>query len=185
VGLLTALFARKAGASDVVISDPSAFRRDAAGRLGLTALPEEEVWRYAKARWHHGGADRGADVAFQTRAHPESLHGALQALRPQGTVVDLAFYQGGSPGLRLGEEFHHNGLSIRCAQINRVPRGLGHGWDRRRLALETLDLIRWAGPVLRETLITHVVPLDDAPAFIEELIASRPEFLQIVFEVNP
>ncbi len=55
---------------------------------------------------------------------PGSLHTALKALRPQGTAIDLAFYQGGADALRLGEEFHHNGLSIRCAQINRVPRGL-------------------------------------------------------------
>ena len=53
-------------------------------------------------------------------------------------MVDLAFYQGGAPDLALGEEFHHNGLTIRCAQIGRVPRGTAHLWDRRRLAAETV-----------------------------------------------
>ena len=125
-------------------------------------------------RWNHGGADRGADVVFQTRADAGSLHSAMRALRPQGTVIDLAFYQGGADRLRLGEEFHHNGLNLRCAQINRVPRGLGFQWDRRRLAGGGNDRSCWrrAGAEIRAQLITHVVPLDDAPAFIARLVGA-------------
>ena len=71
VGLLTALFARRAGA-EVLVAEPSPWRRDIAGRLGFEALPEEEAWAEAKRRWH--GADgRGADVVFQTRARADSL----------------------------------------------------------------------------------------------------------------
>ena len=182
VGMLVALFARGAGASEVVIADPSPFRRLRAECLGLTAMTEDQAWQHAKARWHHGGDDRGADVVFQTRASTASLHAAMQALRPQGTVIDLAFYQGGADRLRLGEEFHHNGLSLRCAQIGRVPRGLASQWDRRRLANATVDLLRARGAEIRAQLVTHVVPFDDAPGFIARLVAERPEFLQIVFK---
>lgn len=184
VGLMTALFARKLGASDVIITDPSDFRREKAEAMGLTAMTEDRAWQHAKARWHDGVMGRGADIVFQTRAHTGSLHTALKALRPQGTVIDLAFYQGGSDHLRLGEEFHHNGLNIRCAQINRVPRGLAPLWDRSRLALETVDLLEIEGASIREHMITHIMPLDDAPAFLTELVESRPEFLQIVFKVS-
>ena len=151
-------------------------------RHGLTAMTEDQAWQHAKARWLHGGDDRGADVVFQTRADTASLHAAMQALRPQGTVIDLAFYQGGADRLRLGEEFHHNGLNLRCAQINRVPRGLAYQWDRRRLANATVELLRARGPEIKAQLITHVVPFDDAPGFIARLVAERPEFLQIVFK---
>ena len=184
VGMLTALFAQAAGASEVVIADPSPFRRLRAECLGITAMTEDQAWAYAKARWLHGGDDRGADVVFQTRADAASLHAAMRALRPQGTVIDLAFYQGGADRLRLGEEFHHNGLNLRCAQINRVPRGLGFQWDRRRLANETVRLLLARGPEIRAQLITHVVPYDDAPKFIAKLVGERPEFLQIVFKVG-
>jgi threonine dehydrogenase-like Zn-dependent dehydrogenase len=182
VGLLTALFARRAGAAEVVVADPSPFRRERARALGLEAEDEAEVWRVCKERWSHGGSDRGADVAFQCRARPASLHGALRALRPQGAVIDLAFYQGGAGELRLGEEFHHNGLTVRCAQIGRVPRGTGPAWGRRRLAAETVGLLREQGPALREHLITDVVRFEDAPGFVGELVTRRRDFLQIVFE---
>lgn len=182
VGLFVALFAQAAGASEVVIADPSPFRRLRATCLGLTAMTQEQAWDHAKARWLHGGDDRGADVVFQTRADSTSLHIAMQALRPQGTVIDLAFYQGGADGLRLGEEFHHNGLNLRCAQINRVPRGMAFAWDKRRLAAETVKLLAARGDEIKAQLITHVVPLEEAPAFLSHLVADRPEFLQIVFK---
>ena len=184
VGLLTALFARRAGASDVVICDPSSFRREKAEALGLTAMTEAEVWQHAKARWHDGALGRGADFVFQTRATSESLHNALKTLRPQGTVIDLAFYQGGASELRLGEEFHHNGLNIKCAQINRVPRSVISSWNRSRLALETVKLLQTCGNAVRENLITHVIPLADGPEFLRRLIDERPDFIQIVFQVE-
>jgi threonine dehydrogenase-like Zn-dependent dehydrogenase len=185
VGLMTALFAKARGASEVIIADPSEFRRGKAEAMGLVAMTEDEAWQHAKARFHNGGSDRGADVVFQTRAHAQSLHLALKALRPQGTVIDLAFYQGGADALRLGEEFHHNGLNIRCAQINRVPRGLSALWDRRRLAAETVALLKSHGDLIKDHMITHVVPFDEAPAFIADLVENRPEFLQVVFRVQP
>lgn len=182
VGLLTALFARGCGAAEVVVADPSAFRRKTIEALGLEATTEEAAVELAKSRWHNGAGDRGADFVFQTRAHPDSLQAALKALRPQGTVIDLAFYQGGADAVRLGEEFHHNGLSIRCAQIGRVPRGLGFAWNRRRLALETIALLEEVGQDLLDHVITHVVPFDDGPAFLKTLAHTRPDFLQIVFK---
>lgn len=184
VGLMTALFARALGASDVVITDPSDFRREKAEAMGLTAMTEDQAWQHAKARWHDGTMGRGADLAFQTRAHPGSLHTALKALRPQGTVIDLAFYQHGADALRLGEEFHHNGLNIRCAQINRVPRGLAPLWDRRRLASATVDLLASDGTTIREHMVTHIVPVEEAPSFLADLVENRPDFLQVVFKVG-
>lgn len=182
VGLLTALLARSVGAAEVLIADPSPFRRGKAQALGFEAVAEHEVWEVAKTRFGHGGTDRGADVALQCRASSHSLHMALKCLRPQGAVIDLAFYQGGAPDLRLGEEFHHNGLSIRCAQIGRVPRGLGFAWDRTRLMQETLRLLQAEGDAIRREVITDVVPIAQAPAFIERLVRERPDFLQIVFD---
>jgi predicted dehydrogenase/threonine dehydrogenase-like Zn-dependent dehydrogenase len=184
VGLMTALFAKSLGASEVVVTDPSEFRRQKAEAMGLQAMTEDQAWQHAKARWHDGAMGRGADLVFQTRAHSGSLNTALKALRPQGTVIDLAFYQGGADQLRLGEEFHHNGLNIRCAQINRVPRGLGALWNRGRLARATVDLLRVHGDTIRQHVITHVIPMDDAPAFLTDLIENRPEFLQVVFKVG-
>jgi threonine dehydrogenase-like Zn-dependent dehydrogenase len=183
VGLLVGLFARHLGAADVLVADATPERLRAAEGLGLGTVDDADqtAWRAVKGRWRHGDGDRGADVAFQCRGRTAALAGALRSLRPQGTVIDLAFYQGGAPDLALGEEFHHNGLSIRCAQIARVPRGHARQWDRRRLAAETVELLCAHGSALGDHLVTDVVPFAEAPALLAEVAARRRHVIQAVF----
>ena len=183
VGLLTGLFARLHGAAAVAVADPDPARLAVAEALGLLAVDERHIepWRWCKERWVHGPADRGADVVFQCRGRAGVLHEALRTLRPQGVVIDLAFYQGGSEDLRLGEEFHHNGLTIRCAQISRVPRGLADRWDRRRLAEETAALLASDGHAVRDHLVTDVLPIEQAPEFVADLAARRRSAMTAVF----
>jgi predicted dehydrogenase len=186
VGLLTGLFAAQHGAAAVAVVDPGASRLAAARELGLAAVPERpDVWERFKEAWVHGPRDRGADVVFQCRGRAESLALALRCVRPQGAVVDLAFYQDGAAAVRLGEEFHHNGLAIRCAQIARVPRGLGESWSRDRLSQETIELLRRCGGRMRDALVTDVLPLDEAPRLLAQLAAREREVLQAVFTVAP
>jgi NADPH:quinone reductase-like Zn-dependent oxidoreductase len=167
IGLLTALFAIGQGAAEVAVADPTPQRLAAARALGLDTV-EGPAWEH----W-----SEGADLAFQCRGRSAALVTALKALRPEGTVIDLAFYQGGAPDLRLGEEFHHNALTLRCAQIGRIALG----WDRARLAAATVDLLRAAGPAVREHLVTDVLPLSDGAAFLMDLAERRRHALLTVF----
>ena len=188
VALLTALLARRHGAASVVVLDPTPGRRAVAEALGLETLDPQgpnDPAASLKTRWRHGPGDRGADVVFQCRGQPAALHLALRVARPQATVIDLAFYQDGAAELRLGAEFHHNGLAVRCAQIGRVPRGLAHTWDRERLSAETIDLLRADGTAIREHLITAVVPFEDAPELFTDLAARRRHELQAVLTFDP
>ncbi|MEU1364172.1 zinc-binding dehydrogenase [Micromonospora zamorensis] len=182
VALLTALFARRNGAASVVVLDPTPHRRQVAEALGLETLDPDadDPAVVLKTRWAHTAGDRGADVVFQCRGQAWALQLALRLLRPQGTVIDLAFYQGGADAVRLGEEFHHNGLSLRCAQIGRVPRGLAPTWDRERLSAETVDLLRTYGDVIRKHLVSAVVPFDEAPTLLTDLADRRRQELQVV-----
>ena len=185
VGLLTALWAPQLGAAEVAVVDADPLRlREPPRRWGSS--PSTTRGRRLAQRqepWRHGRADRGADVAFQCRGRCGSLARALRALRPQGTVIDLAFYQGRCDELRLGEEFHHNGLAIRCAQISRVPRGLAPpGTDRASRARRSLPAGR--GELVREHVVTDSFPSTRRRRCLAELAARRrvPR-IQAVFEI--
>jgi threonine dehydrogenase-like Zn-dependent dehydrogenase len=182
IGLLTALFATYHGAAEVVVLDPTPQRRAAAEQLGLRALDPDDgdPAVILKSRWRHTAGDRGADVVFQCRGRTTSLALALRLLRPQGTVIDLAFYTDNGAPLELGSEFHHNGLAIRCAQIGRVPRGTGHAWDRERLSAETISMLGRHGDAIRKHIITDIVPLDDGPTLLTELACRRRHVIQAV-----
>lgn len=182
IGLLVALLAQEHGAQEVVVIDADERRRAIAERLGFATLDlEEDPGRVLKTRWRHGPADHGADVVFQCRGRSAALHAALRCLRPQGSLVDLAFYTGGADDLRLGEEFHHNGLRLVSAQIGRVPRGLSGSWDRRRFSAETVSLLRSRGDDVRRHIISDVVPFDDGPGLMDDLAARRRHVLSAVF----
>jgi threonine dehydrogenase-like Zn-dependent dehydrogenase len=184
VGLLTGLFAGAHGAAEVALADPDPQRLAAAEGLGLTPVLDDgasAVHDWCTSHWRAGPGDRGADLVFQCRGRASALATALRSLRPQGTVIDLAFYEGGAPELRLGEEFHHQGLAIRCAQIGRVPRGLGQVWDRRRLSEETLALLAGHGDRIRRHLVTDVVPFEDGATVMSELAERRRSVIQAVF----
>ncbi len=185
IGLVLGRWARWLGAAEVVLADPTAGRRAAAEALGLRALGgfgEAAAW--CKTHWHFGEGDRGAEVVFQCRGQDAALAAALDALRPQGTVIDLAFYQGGAPNVRLGEAFHHNGLRLQCAQIGRVPRELAASWSRRRLASETLRFLEANGDAVREHVVTDLVPFADAPGLMRALAERERHVIQAVFAVN-
>jgi threonine dehydrogenase-like Zn-dependent dehydrogenase len=187
VGLLTALLARRHGAASVVVLDPTPTRRSVAAAFGLDTLDpgDGDPAVTLKTAWRHAAGDRGADVAFQCRGQAGALQLALRLLRPQGTVIDLAFYQGGAGDVRLGDEFHHNGLSIACAQIGRVPRGLTATWDRDRLSGETIALLRADGDLIRQHLITTVVEFDEAPMLLQDLADRRRHEVQAVIAGDP
>ena len=175
IGLLSAMLAVQHGAADVVVAEPSAGRRAVAEALGLATVDDAggEAWRAVKERWRAGPGDHGADVVLQCRGHDAALATALKALRPQGVVVDLGFYQAGAGAVRLGEEFHHNGLSVVCAQISRVPRGMAGVWPRTALAAVTLDLLRDRGDDVRRHLVTDVLPFEQGPALLADLAGRR------------
>ncbi|BCB91542.1 zinc-dependent alcohol dehydrogenase [Phytohabitans suffuscus] len=185
IGLLTAVFALRHGAESVLVLDGTARRRAVAEALGCAVLDPAagDPAVAVKSRWRRGPGDRGADVVFQCRGQASALHLAMRLLRPQGTVVDLAFYQGGAGEVRLGEEFHHNGLSVRCAQIGRVPRGLAATWDRERLSAETVDVLRECGERVRRYVVSAVVPFDKGPELLRDLATRARQEVATILEV--
>jgi threonine dehydrogenase-like Zn-dependent dehydrogenase len=120
-------------------------------------------------------------VVFNCRGRTAALAEGLRSVRPRGAVIELAFHTGGAGDLCLGEELHHNGLTIRSAQIGHVPRGLDDRWDRERLSRETIALLRARGDAIREHVITDVVPLDAAPGLMLAVARRERHVIQAVF----
>jgi hypothetical protein len=71
--------------------------------------------------------------------------------------VALGFYQGDAAGLRLGEEFHHNGVEIRSGQIG----NLHPSFDARSLRARAIELAR-AGKVVLGRLPRLDLPVERA-----------------------
>jgi 2-desacetyl-2-hydroxyethyl bacteriochlorophyllide A dehydrogenase len=89
IGLLVACVAAAEGA-EVLVSEPHAFRRSVAERLGLRVLdPSAEELDAVIDAWT-GGA--GADVAFEVSGSDAGLRAATHALRVRGRLVVVAIH---------------------------------------------------------------------------------------------
>lgn len=155
VGLLVAQIARADGARTVAVVDPSPDRLAIARSLGFDVIDEIEPRGAATQLKRRFGAN-GVTVAFECSGAPSALHEAIRVVRPLGTVVVVGFIQGDAVGLRLGEEFHHNGVRLVSGQIQNVHPTL----DREKLIRRSVELAL-SGEVTFGGLPRLTIPIED------------------------
>jgi threonine dehydrogenase-like Zn-dependent dehydrogenase len=169
----------------VVGIDPDAARRDMALRLGAhevldpNAVPVAEI---VKDRTE----GRGADVCIEVSGVPAALAEAIRAVAYSARVVALGFFQGEARGLQLGEEFHHNRVTLVSSQISGVAPEASYRWAKLRL-WRTAVRLQHEGVLSLIPLITHVEPYRRAPDLFARLDAGADDVLQAVlaFEGAP
>ena len=119
VGLIVAQLAAASGASEVHVVDRLASRLDIAKTRGLETVLAADGVDVAHELKLRLGAE-GIAVAFECTGSTRALQEAIRTVRRRGRVVAVGFYQGEAAGLFLGDEFHHNGVEIRSAQIGNI-----------------------------------------------------------------
>ena len=165
VGLITAQAVRAMGASIVHVVDRVRYRLDVASSLGLSPLDGSKIDVAVKLKTEHGV--EGIPVVWECTGSVRALHDAIRAVRRRGSVVAVGFYQGGSAELRLGEEFHHNGVKIVSGQIgNPHP-----STDRQGLQRMTLDMVA-SGEITLGGLPRLRLPVEEVSAAYKAI--SRP-----------
>jgi threonine dehydrogenase-like Zn-dependent dehydrogenase len=119
VGLIVAQLAAASGATAVLVVDRLNSRLEIARAFRLDTLLAADGVDVARELKMRLGAEAVA-VAFECTGSTRALHEAIRAVRRRGRVVAVGFYQGEAAGLFLGDEFHHNGVEIRSAQIGNI-----------------------------------------------------------------
>jgi len=178
IGLMLAQLALLSGASTVFALDPYRRRLDLARRFGAEPQDSSVVDAAARVKEMRGP---GVDVAIDASGRYEGLHLALACCRPGGRVVAVSSYQGEASGLRLGEEFHRNRLTISSSMtVNEVPHRDHPCWTLDRLN-ETARRLLHDGRLRVEEMLTHVFPIEEAEDAYR-LIAENPsECVKVAF----
>ncbi|WP_432983003.1 zinc-dependent alcohol dehydrogenase [Dactylosporangium sp. CA-233914] len=171
VGLLAAQQAQLGGAA-VIGVDRYPLRVQAAETLGIHALLADGTDIAAQVR-DRVGPD-GADAAIEASGSLQGLHEAIRCLRKGGRVATVASYHGDQAGLRLGEEYHRNRITILSSMtINDCPARSHPLWTRDRLDATARAQIT-DGRVRTDGLISHRIPFTDAPDAYR-LLLDRPQ----------
>jgi 2-desacetyl-2-hydroxyethyl bacteriochlorophyllide A dehydrogenase len=179
IGLLTVQLVRLNGAAWVDAVDPLPARRALAEALGADRAldPGEcDVGREIKtASPHHG-----ADVAIEVSGHYPGLHEAIRSVRMAGTVVAAGYYQGSGTALRLGEEWHHNRVTmISSMGVWGCPHRDHPAWDRGRIHEVVTELLR-TGQLRTDGFITHRIPFARAPEAYERIDRHPEQVVKVV-----
>jgi threonine dehydrogenase-like Zn-dependent dehydrogenase len=96
-------------------------------------------------------------------------------------VIAAGFYQGPATALDLGEEFHHNRVTLVSSQIGSLPLALHDRWSRKRLHQTVIRLCA-AGRLDPMPLVSHVIPAVRAADAYELLDKPPVDVLQVILD---
>jgi 2-desacetyl-2-hydroxyethyl bacteriochlorophyllide A dehydrogenase len=165
VGLFTVQLARLAGASTIYAIDPLPERRTRAEGFGAHEVldPQEtDVGLHIKEAT--GG---GVDVSIEASGSYHALHEALRCAHVGGLVVTVGFYQGGGTPVRLGEEWHHNRLTMLSSMgAWGCPHRCHPMWDTDRVRRTVLMLFA-ENRLEAKSMVTHRFPFGQAAQAFE------------------
>jgi 2-desacetyl-2-hydroxyethyl bacteriochlorophyllide A dehydrogenase len=182
IGLMAIQMCRLDGIQNVYAVDPDPRRRELAMKFGATDVLDPTADEPVGLLIRDRNAGRGVDVAIDVSGTDRGLQGALAAAGLGATVVAAGFYQGGAANLRLGEEFHHNRLSL-IASIGgwETPNRHAPQWDRRRV-LDVATLLLYTDRVSVDGLLERTFPFDRAAEAYAWLDQHPQEAVKVAFD---
>jgi 2-desacetyl-2-hydroxyethyl bacteriochlorophyllide A dehydrogenase len=158
VGCCLARLLARAPEVDVTLVDVDPDRAEVAARLGVDFCAPTDV----PAEPH--------DTVFHASATAAGLQWSLDALRADGTVVELSWYGSRQVTLSLGGAFHARRLAIRASQVGAVAQARrGSRTTRQRLALA----LRVLHDPAFDALLTGSSPFSRLPEVMADLAAGR------------
>jgi threonine dehydrogenase-like Zn-dependent dehydrogenase len=176
IGLLTTQLLVGQGV-DVIGVDIVPRRLELAEKFGATPMSAEHGDPALAVREHTKG--RGADRVIElTGAYP-ALHEAIRVAGAGGTVIAAGFYQGPATALALGEEFHHNQVTLVSSQIGGLPLSLRDRWTPERLH-DTVIRLCAAGRLDPLPLVSHVIPARSADEAYRLVDSHPPDLVQVI-----
>jgi L-iditol 2-dehydrogenase len=162
IGLLILQVLKLAGAGDIIMVDPQAHRREAAAGLGAYQTAPTVLEALAMT------SGIGTTLVLEATNAPEGFADAVTATRIGGRVVIVGIPDGDVYTLSAAEA-RRRALSIKFS------RRMGHVYPR------AIDLISQRR-VDVAAIVSHTIPLEEAPATFAALAANAPGYLKVLID---
>lgn len=177
IGLMVLQMARLSGAELIIVVDPLENRRHLALKYKADfALDPNKQNVAVKIREITG--KRGADVAIEASGSYQALHQAIRAVSFGGLVVPLAFYKGEAKGLRLGEEWHINRITMKSSRANSDPNRDHPMWNDERICETAFRLLK-EGRLSVEGLVSPIIPFDKSVEAYQRIDKNPEEHIKL------
>lgn len=158
IGLMALQMAKLSGATLAIAVDPLEKRRQLASKYGadfcLNPTEEDIALKIRKLT-----EKRGVDVTIEASGSYPALNEAIRSVAFGGRVVPLAAYKGESKGLRLGDEWHMNRITMYSTRAHSEPNRDCPLWDCSRIDSTAFRLLK-EGKLNTDGLIYPIVPFE-------------------------
>jgi len=176
VGLCTTGILSEFPLAELVVVDPLAERRERALQMGADVVRAPAD--LSAERWADTAGAGGPDLLYELSGQPAALDDAIEVAGYDSRVVVGSWYGTKSATLDLGGDFHRDRVSVESSQVSTLAPDLQGRWTKARrteVALEHLASL----PV--QSLITHRIPVEDAPEAYRLVDDHPEETLQVLF----
>ena len=179
VGLLTTALLAEAPIETLVAVEPNPKRRSLAATMGADRVVDPSTEDPVAAVRDATG---GVDIAIEVSGRPSTLETAVESTRYDGRVVVGSWYGTKREPVALGGRFHRGRIDIESSQVSTIDPSLRGRWDRQRRhsvawnRLTSIDV---------DALITHRLPVAEAPSAYRLLGDDRTDAVQILLTYEP
>ncbi len=176
IGILAAQWLRILGWDSVVVADVDAGKRAVADRLGFPTIDPAEGDTVAAA--HELTAGRGVDAAVEASGLALTLEQCLRAAAPQGQVLILGDLKSDITIDRaLISSVIRRELTVYGTWNSKITPAGRSEWDT--AVAHAAD-----GSLQLEPVISHAVPLAEAPALMRQMADRSVWFNKVLFTVD-
>lgn len=163
IGMFVVQLLKLSGCMDIIAVDPIQKRRELAQQHGATLTLDPTQCDVALAVREHLTRDgAGADIAIVASGSYKALQESLRSVQNCGTIVSLGYYHGQGHDLSLGQEWHHNRLTLISSMpvwgnpVRDYPL-----WNNDRMEVALRQMFQ-RGLLSSENLVDPVVDFEDA-----------------------
>lgn len=182
VGLLTTALLASFPLDRLVTADRYPRRREASRDLGagdsLDPGDPDFAERLAAALGAEGSGG-GADLVYELSGDPAALDRALASAGFGGRVVIGSWYGTRRASLDLGGRFHRSRIHVVTSQVSTLAPEWSARWTKARRLEVAWESLRRLRP---SSLVTHRLPLAEAPAAYDLLDRRPEEAIQVILE---
>jgi 2-desacetyl-2-hydroxyethyl bacteriochlorophyllide A dehydrogenase len=177
IGLLTAALLAQFPLASLVSLDCYPQRRKASLEAGVHACLDADAPDALEQL--RSLQPRGADLVYELSGSPAALDQAIAAAAFSGRVVVGSWYGKKQAVLNLGGRFHRSRIRLISSQVSSLAPELSGRWTKGRRFEVAWEMLRRIDPA---GLITHRLPVSEAPAAYRLLDQSSGDAIQVVFE---
>jgi threonine dehydrogenase-like Zn-dependent dehydrogenase len=182
IGLMVAQLAKLSGAQKVYGIDLIDKRLRKAKEYDVQTLNASNVDVAMKIKESSMG--KGVDVAIETSGSYRAVHEAIRSSSIAGRVVTVGFYKGGASDLYLGEEWHHNRITLLSSMTSwDCPHRDFPLWNEDRLLATVFKLFK-DKKLLVEDLISHIIPFENAQKAYELIDRNPNETIKVALSYH-